>query len=392
MVWGDTESRGELAAWVGLLALDGLGNETFRGLLKVFGSVQSILSAPTSALAQATRRPLAETIAQLQGALAGRATDGSAKTAAELAHQTLAWLDQTPADGPPRDVITLGDARYPGLLLEAPDPPSVLYALGQLEVLDRPALAIVGSRNATAQGVENARQFAASLSAAGLSIVSGLALGIDAAAHEGGLSGVGGTIAVVGTGLDRVYPARHRDLAHRIASTGLILSEFPLGTPPLAAHFPKRNRIIAGLSRGTLVVEAALGSGSLITAKLAAECSREVFAIPGSIHAPQARGCHWLIKQGAKLVDQAQDVLDELSLPAGTAANPHRTEPADSSGRAHDPNGLLAAMGHDAATLDALAARTGLDAGRLTAELLELELAGEVARLPGGLFQRVVRA
>jgi DNA processing protein len=257
-----------------------------------------------------------------------------------------------------------------------------LYVQGRRELLSRPSIAIVGSRNASLQGVDNARSFAAHLSREGWTIVSGLAFGIDGAAHEGGLDGSSSTIAVVGTGLDRVYPARHRQLAHRIARDGVLISEFAPGTPPLPSNFPMRNRIIAGLSRGTVVVEAALQSGSLITARLAAEAGREVFAVPGSIHSPLSRGCHALIRQGAKLVESAQDILEELqgaglapqsAVEAGTA--PHR-----------DP--ILEALGHDPVTLDALCARTGWSAQELSARLLELELEDRVARLPGGLYQR----
>jgi len=276
----------------------------------------------------------------------------------------------------------LGDAAYPALLLETADPPLLLYAQGRLELLGAPALAVVGSRNPSAQGIDNARAFAEHLSRARVTIVSGMALGIDAAAHEGGLAGAGSTMAVVGTGLDRIYPARNRGLAHRIAKQGLLLSEFELGMPPLAENFPQRNRLIAGLSRGTLVVEAALPSGSLITARQALEAGRDVFAIPGSIHSPQSRGCHALIKQGAKLVDSADDILGELNwTPAAAAA------PATDATRSVD-DALLAALGHDPVTLDALLARTGESAAALNARLLELELDGRVARLPGGLYQR----
>jgi DNA processing protein len=241
---------------------------------------------------------------------------------------------------------------------------------------------VVGSRNPTAQGADNARAFASHLSQSGLTIVSGLALGIDGAAHEGGLAGRGSTVAVMGTGPERIYPARHRNLAHRIAREGLLLSEFEIGTPPLPENFPLRNRIIAGLARGTLVVEAALPSGSLSTARAAVEAGREVFAIPGSIHSPQSRGCHALIKQGAKLVESADDVLGELdwsAQPRRAGAAPDAEPPADA---------LIDALGHDPTTLDALQARTGLATAELNARLLELELDGRVARLPGGLFQR----
>lgn len=241
----------------------------------------------------------------------------------------------------------------------------------------------VCSRNPTPQGALNARQFAQALGQAGVCVVSGLALGVDGAAHEGALQGGGLTIAVVGTGLDRVYPSRHRDLAHRIAERGALVSEYPLGTPPLSPNFPRRNRIIAGLSQGTLVVEATLQSGSLITARQAAEQGREVFAIPGSIHAPQARGCHALIRQGAKLVESAQDILEELRVP-----DPFRLA-QPSAPAAEEADDLLAMMGYDAVSLDALQARCGRDTASLQARLLELELDGHIVRLPGGLLQRM---
>ena len=253
---------------------------------------------------------------------------------------------------------------------------------------------MVGSRNPTPQGAQNARQFARAFAGGGITVVSGLALGVDGAAHEGALEGApaGGiaTIAVIGTGIDSVSPRQHREQAHRIARQGLIVSEYPLGTPPLAGNFPKRNRLIAGLSQGTLVVEAALQSGSLITARLAVEQGKEVFAIPGSIHSPQSRGCHALIRQGAKLVETAQDVLEELCWPGAVAlAAPPSAAPA---APAPDPDGLLAALGADPVSLDALQARTGLDTPTLQARLLELELDGLVGRLPGGLFQRLGQA
>jgi DNA processing protein len=247
-------------------------------------------------------------------------------------------------------------------------------------LLQAASMAVVGSRNPTAQGSDNARAFAKHLSQAGLTVVSGLALGIDGAAHDGALAGPGSTIAVMGTGADRIYPARHRALAHRIATVGLLLTEFEIGTPPLAENFPQRNRIIAGLARGTLVVEAALPSGSLSTARAAVEAGREVFAIPGSIHSPQSRGCHALIKQGAKLVESADDITSELQWKAG--------RPVDTAFEAPSDSPLLEALGHEPTTLDALGARTGMSAADLNAQLLELELDGRVARLPGGLFQR----
>jgi DNA processing protein len=270
--------------------------------------------------------------------------------------------------------------------------------MGRIVATPQRALAVVGSRNATPQGLQSARRFSRAFAQAGVTVVSGMALGIDGAAHDGALEGAAAdavaTIAVVGTGLDRVYPKRHLDLAHRIAAGGMIVSEYPIGTPPLAANFPRRNRLIAALSQGTLVVEAALQSGSLITARLAAEQGKEVFAIPGSIHSAHARGCHALLRQGAKLVESAQDVLEDLRfvLPAAPgAADPGDAEEPEGEGHAsEDP--LLAAMGYDPIGLDALIARTGIGAPALSARLLELELAGEVARLPGGLFQRQASA
>lgn len=372
---GSMPDADELAAWLRLLITPGIGRAGARQLLAAFGSPQGVFEASSTA-----RRNC------VGPELAGPLDSEPAGLAATLA--TLqAWLQA----GPDRTWIALGDPRFPQALLQTADPPLLLYAQGRHpELLNTPSLAIVGSRNPTPQGAENARAFAEHLGRAGLTIVSGMALGVDGAAHTGALNGKAGTIAVVGTGLDRVYPRAHRELAHRIADHGLIVSEFPLGTEPLAANFPQRNRIIAGLSLGTLVVEAALESGSLITARLALEAGREVFAIPGSIHSPQSRGCHALIKQGAKLVDDARDVLDELAgqLPprAGAAARaPAVAAPAPST----DP--LLEQMGYDAVDLDQLQARTGWPAAQLNARLLELELEGRVARMPGGLFQRAGR-
>jgi DNA processing protein len=255
----------------------------------------------------------------------------------------------------------------------------VLYFVGRIEIFERTALAIVGSRSATAQGKDNARAFARALSDAGVTVVSGLALGIDGAAHEGALEGPGSTLAVVGTGLDRVYPARHRALAHVIAERGGLLSEFPPGTPPREKNFPRRNRLISGLSQGVLVVEAALHSGSLITARYAGEQSREVFAIPGSIHSPVVKGCHKLIREGAKLVETAQDILEELGLASLSLAPPASTRPG---------NAVLDVLGDDPADVDTLIARTGLPADAVAVELTELELEGSVASLPGGRWQR----
>lgn len=367
----------EFAAWFRLLETPGVGRSTARRLLAACGSPQAVFRT-----AEASLRALA-------GAAAAQAlTQAPPPEFAERLAAAQAWL----AGGDDRQVLTLGDPAYPPLLLQTADPPLLLYLQGDAARLLQGSVAIVGSRHATAQGLANARAFGAALSQQGLVVVSGLALGIDAAAHEGALAGPAGTVAVVGTGLDRVYPSGHRDLAHRITAHGTLLSEYAPGTPPLPEHFPQRNRIIAGLSLGTLVVEAALQSGSLITARLASEAGREVFAIPGSIHAPQAKGCHQLLKQGAKLVETAQDILEELrpglglqtGLPLGDAA---AMGPAGEDTTPADP--LLEALGHDPVTLDALIARTGCPAPELMARLMTLELDGQVARLPGGLYQRL---
>lgn len=307
------------------------------------------------------------------------------------------WLAGDPAH---RRIVRLADAAYPPALLHSPDAPPMLWLAGQIPTHWPQALAIVGSRNPTPQGLDNAREFARSLARAGWTIVSGLASGIDGAAHEGALEGAAhgqlATIAVMGTGMDQVYPRRHQALAERILQRGLLVTECPLGTPPLPRNFPRRNRIISALSRGTLVVEAALKSGSLITALCAAEQGREVFAIPGSIHSPLSRGCHALIKQGAKLVETAQDVLDEIApgtrSPVTASLPGFGDDGASGGGASANEGALLQALGFDPVTLDALQARTGLPTPQLQAQLLELELRGEVARLPGGLLQRLARA
>lgn len=372
--------REELAAWLRLIQTPGVGRDGARRLLAAFGAPQAVFDA-----APAARRAVLGPEAA--------ALDTPPEDLPALLEATWRWL-QEPAEAP-RHVLVLGDPAYPAAWLETADPPLLLYAVGRLERLATPSIAIVGSRNPTPQGAENARAFARALGDAGLTVVSGLALGIDGAAHEGALESAGSTVAIVGTGLDRVYPKRHLQLARRIAREGLVLGEYPLGTPPLAPNFPRRNRLIAGLARGTLVVEAALQSGSLITARLAVEAGREVFAIPGSIHSPQSRGCHALIRQGAKLVETAAHVLEELRLeppePRGAAAAAARGADEPAGGAASAGDRVLAALGHDPVTLDALAARTGWPPAELSAHLLDLELAGHVARLPGQLFQRLVR-
>ena len=365
----------DFAAWFRLLETPGLGRETARRLLSACGSPAAVLSTPVATLRELLGRPLADALQHQPPDLHTRLA------AAKL------WL----RGGPDRHVLSLGHPAWPAMLLQTADPPLLLYAQGDLACLAAPAVAVVGSRHPSAQGGDNAQAFAGGLARAGWVVVSGLAQGIDAAAHEGALAAGGLTVAVVGTGLDITYPPRHRALAQRVAAQGALLSEYAPGTPPLREHFPQRNRLIAGLTRGTLVVEAALRSGSLITARLANEAGREVWAVPGSIHAPQSRGCHALIRQGATLVESAQDVLDDLqapglrqaALPLGRGADSAAdTAPADTT----DP--LLAALGEDPVTLDALLARTGESTATLSARLLELELAGEVARLPGGLYQR----
>lgn len=385
--------REELGGWLRLTLSPGVGNGAARRLLSTFGLPEAIFQQSEAALLQCVTPAQARALLELPS------------TWGDLVETTWTWLAGADPAGSGRTVVTLGDTRYPQALLDTEDPPLLLYVMGPTRLLDQQrlfprerCLAIVGSRNPTAQGGENARLFARALHSAGLTIVSGLALGVDAAAHEGALDAaaadapVAATIAVVGTGLDRVYPRKNLDLAHRIAANGLLVSEYPLGTPPLPANFPKRNRIISGLSQGTLVVEAALASGSLITARMAAEQGRDVFAIPGSIHAPQSRGCHALIRQGAKLVESAQDVLEELRLPSAPVLTA-TTAPSDAKDLAtgsDEPEGpLLEALGFDPMTVDALVARTGMDAASLQVALLELELEGRVARLSGGLFQRM---
>ena len=353
----------ELAGWLRLTETPGVGPAGCRALLAAFGLPDAIFGVSTVRLREVVSANVAAALARTPAHLQ------------DLTARTRAWCRE-----PGNHVVTLADARYPPLLLETTDPPPLLYVKGDVGALTRPAIAIVGSRNATAQGTLDARRFATSLATAGHVVVSGLALGIDAAAHEGALAG-GTTVAVIGTGADIVYPSSHRSLAHRIAGRGAIVSELPLGTTASAHQFPRRNRIIAGLSRGVLVIEAAARSGSLITARLASECGREVFAVPGSIHSPLSKGCHQLIRQGAKLVESVNDIFEEFgasSPSAVDAPNPSDTDP------------LLALIGFDPVLPDELATRAGCTPARLSALLLDLELAGRVARLPGGRVQRLV--
>lgn len=418
-----------LSAWLRLTLTPGLGNEGARKLLAAFGLPEAVFEASSTALQQVVSAKVADALRQLP-------PNFEAQWA-----QTQAWLDGATASdskpaSAPRCIVTLGDSAYPADLLNMEDPPLLLYVMGvganltgdsaggMASFQASNAIAMVGSRNPTPQGEENARQFAKALVGAGLTVVSGLALGVDGAAHAGALDAaavaarkdgpngamggaVGGaglvtplaTVAVVGTGLDRVYPKQHFELAHRIAAQGLLVSEYPLGTPPLSANFPRRNRLIAGLSKATLVVEAALKSGSLITARLASEQGKDVFAIPGSIHAAQSRGCHALIKQGAKLVESAQDVLEEfgqwrpekirIAIKKEASVARQSSDSGQIELKITPDSSLLQALGFDPVGLDALQARTGLPTPALQAELLTLELDGHLARLPGGLFQRV---
>ena len=358
-----------LASWLQLTLTPGIGAAALRGLLKQFGLPENIVAQSAS------------TLSRLIGPAAAALASADVR---EATARTLAWAEE---DG--HHIVTLADDAYPRALLEIADPPPLLYLVGRAELLRRECLAVVGSRNATAQGEQNAETFSRALSEAGLTVVSGLALGIDAAAHRGGLAGPGSTIAVLGTGVDVIYPRRNEDLARQVASRGLIASEFALGTGPIASNFPRRNRIISGLARGCLVIEAAAASGSLITARSAADQGREVFAIPGSIHSPLSKGCHALIKTGAKLVESADDVLAELSgfRPSGfasTTAGVRAKPPAQAQG-------LLAHMGHDPVDVDALCQRAGLTAEQVSSELLRLELDGHIAALPGGLYQRLAK-
>lgn len=356
-----------LAAWLRLTLTQGVGPASQRQLLSAFGLPENIFAATHQAVAEVVGASIAQTVLE-QNAIAA-------------VEHALAWSDE-----PGNSIVTLGDPAYPPSLLEIPDPPVLLYAKGDASLLARPSIAVVGARSATAQGEANAEAFSTTLSEGGLTIVSGLALGIDAAAHRGGLAGSGRTVAVIGTGADRIYPARNATLARQIAAEGVIVSELPLGAGPLAHHFPRRNRLIAGLARGVLVVEAALKSGSLITARLAADCGREVFAIPGSIHSPVAKGCHRLIRDGAKLVESAEDILEELHL-EGYRPKPEAERHSPASPQENDS--IMGALGYDPVDMDTLVQRTGLTTDALYAILLTMELDGRVSSLPGGRFQRL---
>lgn len=372
---GDSLERVEFAAWFRLAQTPGLGRAAARSLLASFGSAPGVLAA---------------TPEQRRLIVPARACEALERPDTVLLQRLeTAWLWL--AGAPDRHAVVLGDARFPAPLLETADPPLMLFVEGEVSALSARCLAIVGSRRPTPQGRQDARVFASELAGRGYCVVSGLAQGIDRAAHEGALSVPGGrTVAVIGTGPDLVYPPAHAQLARQIVASGAIVSEYAPGTPPLAENFPRRNRIIAGLASGVLVVEAALRSGSLITARLALEAGRDVFAVPGSIHSAQSRGCHQLIKDGAALVESVEDLLPGTpNRPAGGAWNAGSAaagETPSDRGAPEDP--LLAAVGDGPTSLDAICDRTGLSAAEASARLLEMELSGLVARLPGGLYQR----
>lgn len=358
----------EVAGWLRLAHTRGVGLALVRKLLARFGLPAKVFAADHAALrALAPASKIDALLAPVDPVLLAR---------------TLDWLAQ-----PGNHCVTLADARYPPMLLEIPDPPLLLYVKGRCDLLAKAAIAIVGSRNASTQGIANAERFSAVFSDVGLCIVSGMALGIDTAAHRGCLRTGGATIAVIGTGADIVYPARNHALAHEIAANGAIISEYPLGTPAITANFPRRNRIISGLSRGVLVIEAAACSGSLITARMAGEQGRDVFAIPGSIHSPLAKGCHHLIREGAMLVESPYEVLEALAInPISTQRQKSNTENVPS---ALAQDGVLDQIGFDPVDTDTLAARCGLSLAELGARLLLLEMAGKIELLPGGTYQRV---
>lgn len=364
--------------WLRMHEIQGLGRQTTYQLLKAFGSAEAIFAASHANLRKVVSDDIANQI--------------KAETVSDQIKITLEWLAE-----PNNHLITLADEDYPRLLLETPDPPPILFAKGQLSCLQQPSIAIVGSKNPTAQGEKNAHDFAMLLAEFGFTIVSGLAIGIDAAAHRGALASNGKTIAVVGTGLDIVYPAKHRELAHEIIKQGLLISEFSLGTPSLPQNFVQRNRVISGLSMGCLVVEASLQSGSLITAKFSTEQDRDVFAIPGSIHSPQSKGCHQLIKQGAKLVDAVQDIVHELKSEhfVSLAAIPLKKNfiPAKNTSPEEIPHAdkaLLDLMSFEPVTVEYLLQHSGLTSDTLSSILISLELDNKIASMPGGRYQRIV--
>ncbi|PIT17321.1 DNA protecting protein DprA [Snodgrassella alvi] len=387
----------ERCAWIELALTPYIGSETFLRLLNHFGSAQAILSARIAEI-----KPF---LLRTQASRYWRSDE--ARQAAEAA---LTW-EQSHADA---RLLLLTDNDYPTLLTEGLTPPPLLFIRGNSQCLHQPSLAIVGSRHATPQAMRIARDFAKALAQKGIAIISGMADGIDTAAHQGALLGTGDTIAVWGTGIDRVYPARNKALAAQIAAHGCIISEFPLGTRSLAGNFPRRNRLIAALGHGTLVIEAATKSGSLITARLAGEMGREVMAIPGSIDNPLSKGCHALIKQGARLVENLEDILQEcplllqkpylqsyssqsteqvspLSTPTSSIDNPEDLSLTSSTVSALNPleQQVLAGLGYGIVHPDTLVTTLGMAATDVYAHLVVLELGGWITSLPGGYYQRI---
>mgnify|MGYP000591464416 CR=1 FL=1 len=359
-----------LACWLALHHTIGVGPATFARLLTQFTDPETLFANPNNI-----------------AGISARTQSNLLKPNWDRVEHDLNWFSK-----PSRHIITLHDQHYPELLKQLPDPPSLLFAQGDVSLLSQWQIAIVGSRNPSASGRDTAYEFSRYLAQSGLTMTSGLAMGIDAAAHQGALAAQGKTIAVIGTGLDSVYPAKHRDLTHDIAQSGLLISEFALGTPPRAENFPRRNRIISGLSLGTVVVEAAVRSGSLITARMALEQGREVFAIPGSIHNPLARGCHQLIREGAKLVETAHDILEDLGALAAfqlTETSIDKNEDPEISEKTDDDYHILFEhLGYDPIQIDRLIGRCGLTADVVSSMLLLLELQGQVDSLPGGRYVR----
>jgi DNA processing protein len=370
---GARYSNTEHRYWLGLHHTPGLGAVAYKRLLEIFGTPVDIFKAGRASLEQfGLRRQSIDFICSPDWRLIDR---------------DLAWLSETG-----HHLITLDDTDYPALLKEIPDAPIVLYAHGQPELLNSIQFAVVGSRNPSVAGRSLAQEFSYRLAECGMSITSGLALGIDYCSHIGALNANGKTIAVLGNGLDSIYPARHKELAQRLTECGLIISEFPPGTKPIPGNFPRRNRIISGMCVGVLVVEAALQSGSLITARHALDQGREVFAIPGSIHNPLARGCHALIRQGAKLVETVDDILEELaSLVQAADVTMQEIEPDDNnqSGLDEDYKLLLDKIGYEPVTVDNLIDRTGLTADVVSSMLLILELKGIIESGLGGIYIRI---
>jgi DNA processing protein len=361
--------------WLALSRLPGINPEIVQSLLDAHGSIAAVFDNSAANL-QSMLSADSPLIAALRNGIDE-----------ESMVDELGWLQQED-----NHLISYFDDAYPELLRQSHSAPLVLYVHGRLEALGLPQLAIVGSRNPTVSGLENARAFATSLVQAGLSITSGLAQGIDGEAHRAALDADGYTIAVMGTGLKRVYPAAHRELAHAIARHGALVSEFPLDAPPRREHFPQRNRIIAGLSIGTLVVEAAVKSGSLITARLSGEFGREVFAIPGSIHSPLSKGCHQLIRQGAKLVETATDIADELGAMVEGLRETVKTTIPEEEIKNDEFDRLLTTMGYDPVNIDVLIERSGLTIDAISSMLLRMELEGMVEKVPGGTYQRIGNA